>query len=73
MYVVTRKIGQGVMIGDAIEVVILEVREEKVRLGVRVPRDISVHRKEIYQQIHEIELPVDSQGEPDQGPTTQES
>ena len=61
------------MIGDAIEVVILEVREEKVRLGVRVPRDISVHRKEIYQQIHVIELPVDSQGEPDQGPTTQES
>jgi len=41
------------MIGDDIEVVVLEVRGEQVRLGIRAPKDVTVHRKEIYSQIHE--------------------
>jgi carbon storage regulator len=41
------------MIGDEIEVVVLEVRGEQVRLGISAPRDVTVHRKEIYSQIHE--------------------
>jgi len=53
MLVLTRKIHQSIVIGDAVEVVVLEVRGEQVRLGIRAPKDVSVHRKEIYDQIVE--------------------
>jgi carbon storage regulator len=53
MLVLTRKIHQSIVIGDAIEVVVLEVRGEQVRLGIRAPKDVAVHRKEIYDQILE--------------------
>lgn len=51
MLVLTRKIGQSIMIGPDTEVVVLEVRGEQVRIGIRAPRTVSVHRKEIYDQI----------------------
>jgi carbon storage regulator len=53
MLVLTRKLNQSIVIGDSIEVVVLEVRGEQVRLGIRAPRDVAVHRKEIYDQIHD--------------------
>ena len=53
MLVLTRKVNQTLVIGDNVEVVVLEVRGEQVRLGIRAPRDVSVHRKEIYEQIAE--------------------
>jgi carbon storage regulator len=53
MLVLTRKLHQSIVIGDAIEVVVLEVRGEQVRLGIRAPKDVTVHRKEIYDQIQE--------------------
>ncbi|MBI1331586.1 MAG: carbon storage regulator CsrA [Armatimonadetes bacterium] len=53
MLVLTRKVNQTIIIGDNVEVVVLEVRGEQVRLGIRAPRDVSVHRKEIYEQIAE--------------------
>lgn len=53
MLVLTRKIHQSIVIGDAVEVVVLEVRGEQVRLGIRAPKDVAVHRKEIYDQIVE--------------------
>ncbi len=53
MLVLTRKVGQSIVIGDEIEVVVLEVRGEQVRIGIRAPKNVSVHRKEIYEQIHE--------------------
>lgn len=53
MLVLTRKIGQSIVIGDEVEVVVLEVRGEQVRLGIRAPRDVTVHRKEIYEQIQQ--------------------
>jgi len=40
------------MIGDEIEIVVLEVRGEQVRLGIRAPKSVSVHRQEVYTQIH---------------------
>lgn len=52
MLVLTRKLGQSIRIGDEIEIVVLEVRGEQVRLGVRAPKDVVVHRKEIYEAIH---------------------
>lgn len=53
MLVLTRKVNQSIVIGDDIEVVVLEVRGEQVRLGIRAPRNVVVHRKEIYEQIQE--------------------
>ena len=51
MLVLTRKVHQSIVIGEGIEVVVLEVRGEQVRLGIRAPKDVTVHRKEVYQQI----------------------
>lgn len=51
MLVLTRKVGQSIVIGDEIEVVVLEVRGEQVRIGIRAPKNVTVHRKEIYEQI----------------------
>ena len=51
MLVLTRKVGQSIVIGDEIEVVVLEVRGEQVRIGIRAPKNVSVHRQEVYQQI----------------------
>lgn len=56
MLVLTRKLHQSIMIGDEIEVVVLEVRGEQVRLGIRAPKNVTVHRKEIYEQIHDENL-----------------
>lgn len=53
MLVLTRKVNQSIVIGDKIEIVILEVRGEQVRVGIKAPRDVAVHRKEIYEQIVE--------------------
>ncbi|RYG33867.1 carbon storage regulator [bacterium] len=52
MLVLTRKLGQSIVIGDEVEVVVLEVRGEQVRLGIRAPKHVSVHRKEIYEQVN---------------------
>ncbi len=51
MLVLTRKVHQSIVIGDEIEVVVLEVRGEQVRLGIKAPKNVTVHRKEIYEQI----------------------
>lgn len=51
MLALTRKKGDSIIIGDNIEVVILGIQGEQVKLGIVAPREISVHRKEIYEQI----------------------
>lgn len=56
MLVLTRKVNQTIVIGDGIEVVVLEVRGEQVRLGIRAPRNVSVHRKEVFEQIQSENL-----------------
>ena len=48
MLVLTRKVNQSIIINDEIEVVVLEVRGEQVRLGIRAPKNVPVHRKEIF-------------------------
>ncbi len=53
MLVLTRKVNQSIIIGDDIEIVVLEVRGEQIRLGIKAPRNVVVHRKEIYEQIVE--------------------
>ena len=56
MLVLTRKLHQSIVIGDGIEVVVLEVRGEQVRLGIKAPKNVAVHRKEIYDQIQQENL-----------------
>ncbi len=51
MLVLTRKINESVMIGDEVEVCLLEIKGDKVRLGIRAPRSVTVHRKEVYEEI----------------------
>jgi len=46
--VLSREIDQSIMIGDDIEIFVVEVRGGKVRLGINAPRHVTVHRKEIY-------------------------
>jgi carbon storage regulator len=53
MLVLTRKTNQSIMIGDEIEVSILSVAGDKVRIGIDAPRDIAVFRKEVYVAIDE--------------------
>ncbi len=53
MLALTRKKGESIMIADNIEIVVLGVSGEQVKLGVLAPREVSVHRKEIYEQIKE--------------------
>ncbi|MCK3658254.1 carbon storage regulator [Pasteurellaceae bacterium Pebbles2] len=51
MLVLTRKIGESLLVGDDIEITILNVRGNQVKIGVKAPKDVSVHREEIYQRI----------------------
>jgi carbon storage regulator len=51
MLVLTRKPGQSIMIGDGVEVQVLSVAGEKVRLGITAPRDVSIFRDEVYERI----------------------
>jgi carbon storage regulator len=51
MLVLTRSIDQSIMIGDDIKVMIVDVRGEKVRLGIEAPQGVPVHREEIYNEI----------------------
>ncbi len=51
MLVLTRKINQSIMIGDEVEISVLAVSRDKVRLGISAPRDVPVFRKEVYLSI----------------------
>jgi carbon storage regulator len=51
MLVLSRQRDESIIIGDDIEITIVDVRGDKVRLGINAPREISVHRKEIYDAI----------------------
>jgi carbon storage regulator len=51
MLILTRRIGETVVIGDEVDITVLGVRGNQVRLGVKAPREVSVHREEIYDRI----------------------
>ena len=51
MLILTRRVGETLMIGDEVSVTVLGVKGNQVRLGVNAPKDIAVHREEIYQRI----------------------
>ena len=55
MHVISRKKGESLVIGDNIEVTVIEIRGDKVRLGVEHPVEVSVHRREVYEAIQRTE------------------
>ena len=55
MLILTRKIGESLIIGDDVEITVLSVRGTQVKLGVNAPKEIAVHRQEIYERIKAAE------------------
>lgn len=55
MLILTRKVGKSLLIGDDVSITILNVRGNQVKIGVKAPKEISVHREEIYQRIKQAE------------------
>jgi carbon storage regulator len=51
MLILTRRVGEAVMIGDDVSITVLDVKGHQVRLGIDAPRSVAVHREEVYQRI----------------------
>ena len=51
MLILTRKVGESIMIGDSVEVKILGLRAGQIKVGIEAPKDLKVHREEIYERI----------------------
>ncbi len=63
MLVLSRKKNESIIINDDITIVVVEIRGDKVRLGIGAPKSVPVHRKEVYDAIHRVEQEKDKEQE----------
>lgn len=59
MLVLSRKKNESIVINDDITIVVVEIRGDKVRLGVEAPKEVPVHRREVFDAIHRNEVPAE--------------
>ncbi|TBR42535.1 carbon storage regulator [Marinomonas agarivorans] len=59
MLILTRRVGETLMVGDEVSVTVLGVKGNQVRIGINAPKDVSVHREEIYLRIQKEQGDVD--------------
>lgn len=53
MLILTRRVGETLIIGDNVVITVLGVKGNQVRIGINAPKDVSIHREEIYNRIHQ--------------------
>jgi len=56
MLILTRKLGESIAIGDGIKVTLLEIHGKQAKIGVLAPKDVSIHRQEVYEKIQQENL-----------------
>ncbi len=64
MLALTRKAGESIMIGNDIEITILEIRGEQIKIGINAPKSVPVYRKEVYVQIQDANKEAADQSNP---------
>jgi len=67
MLILTRRITESIIIGDDVKITVLGVKGNQVRLGIDAPKDISVHREEIYERIQQEKNGISSADKDDKG------
>tara|TARA_A100001011_G_scaffold99403_1_gene104797 strand:+ start:943 stop:1143 length:201 start_codon:yes stop_codon:yes gene_type:complete len=63
MLILTRRIGETLMVGDDVTITVLGVKGNQVRIGVNAPKDVAVHREEIYERIQSEKAGNDTENE----------
>ena len=53
MLVLTRKVGESIIIGDNIEITVIEAKGDQIKLGIKAPKEVDIHRKELYEAIQQ--------------------
>ena len=69
MLILTRRISESIIVGDDVKITVLGVKGNQVRLGIDAPKDIAVHREEIYMRIQNEKTGGDSDSTPEPGNT----